>query len=167
MSTVIDLFSRTGAANTSGGRSRTIGFLLSSNASSILVEKPDWENEVTGNLRFLLELKEGWDGFDAKPLDLDSALFGLKLLNFVLPAAARAPRLSPTNYGGLQFEWFSKSHELEIEIEAPYRVRVLFVDNTADEALEKSFDYEYGELRDLLEKALNREESKTNASAAA
>lgn len=166
-SAVINLFSRNGAASTGGGRAFGAPSPAATNASSVLVEKPDWEDETTDRLRFLLELREGWDGFDARPIDLDSAMFGLKLLNFILPKGARAPKLSPTNYGGLQFEWFNRQCELEIEIEAPYRVKVLFVNNLENKVLEQSFDYEYGLLSDLLRRTLSWEEPEANASAAA
>jgi hypothetical protein len=166
-STVINLFTRTGVANTNGLRSNNPLAPNSGNASSVLVEKPDWEDATLSRLKLLLDLKEGWDGFDAKPLDIDSAMFGLKILGYLLPKAARAPSLSPTNYGGLQFEWFHKEKELEVEIEAPYRVRVLFIDKSTDQEIEQAFDYEYGGLRDLLKRTLNLEESDSNASAAA
>lgn len=158
-------FVAAGSANTVG--TNRFSRNVNSVAASLLIDRPDWELETSKRLSLLLGLAEGWDGFNALPLDIASAMFGLKLLNHLLPSEAQAPLLSPTNYGGLQFEWYVGERELEIEIEAPYQVKVLFKDNETGEELEQAFDYEYGELRNLVFRTLGLRNWQEDASTAA
>lgn len=84
-----------------------------------------WASEVESGLETILGLREGWDGYDAQPVDDDIAVFALDLLDRVLPDGAPAPSIVPTPNGGIQFEWHERNWELEIEVSGRNQIAVL------------------------------------------
>lgn len=139
----------------------------STSASSVFIERPDWEETVNRRLRALFDLAPGWDGFNARALNTNTAIFGVRLLHHLLPIAAAAPQLSPTNYGGIQFEWYSEDVHFEIEVEAPYQVRSWYLNAKTGEEREQLFEDEFSDLKALVNRTLKVEPVGENATAAA
>ena len=82
-------------------------------------------SEVESGLEAALRLSEGWDGYDAKRVAEEVALFALDLLDEILPDGAPAPSVVPTPGGGVQLEWHEEKWQLELEIVAPDHVLAL------------------------------------------
>jgi hypothetical protein len=56
------------------------------------------------------------------------------------------PAIVPLSYGGVQIEWHEKAIDLEIEIEAPFRVHVWFRDSEAGSEFEEELEQDFGRL---------------------
>jgi hypothetical protein len=141
--------------------------LNNATAQSLVIVKPDWEELVWSRLQVLKSVSMGWDGTDAKPLDDLTCLFGMKLLQQLMPPNAPAPQLTLLRYGGLQFEWFSAKCEFEIEIIGPYRARAWLNDIENDTETEFEFQYNVTDLSLLITKMLQLNHVGADAAAAA
>lgn len=83
--------------------------------TSLLNTDPKYWDAVKTIAR-LAQLPENWDTYGSRPVQvraLQGAFFILKLTEALsLPA----PHIGPVAGGGIQFDWFSATRELEIEI---------------------------------------------------
>jgi hypothetical protein len=78
-----------------------------------------WAAEVGRGLEGALALAPGWDGYDARAVREDVAVFAYELLEQILPDQAPAPAVVPTTAGGIQLEWHEPGWELEVDIAEP------------------------------------------------
>lgn len=65
----------------------------------------------------LAELREGWDGYGAQPIDRHALVFAETVIRDTLKAGWPTPEVFPVPNGGVQLEWGAGSMELELEIE--------------------------------------------------
>lgn len=78
-------------------------------------EPPSWAALALGDLLELLELPEGWNSYNAQPVELDVVQqAGYLLFDIVDPLAPR-PAIVPTARGGVQLEWHGDA-DVEVEI---------------------------------------------------
>jgi len=82
----------------------------------------NWRNSVVNRLNHLVGLQRGWDGYGGQAVQFDTAAFALKLMESALDADIPPPQIVPGSDGGLQLEWHLEQGEVELDVEAPYRV---------------------------------------------
>lgn len=93
---------------------------------------PDWWAEALLRIGELLNLKAGWDTYDAQPIDRDTAQAALRFVWEQAPSIAVAPWIVPTPRGGLQFEWHAEAIDVELEF-VPGAEPSLCVEDANDE----------------------------------
>jgi hypothetical protein len=87
-----------------------------------------WQATVLSKLLQLADLPPNWDGYDAKSLRHDTALFAMLILENIMQADTPIPTLVPTSTGGLQLEWHEHDIDLEINVKEPNRCEYWFED---------------------------------------
>jgi hypothetical protein len=86
---------------------------------------PPWQNEVVR----LLQLPNGWDSYNGRPLRHDTGMFTLQLLNSVLLPSTSAPYIVPVADGGVQAEWHQNQLDIELYVSAPYACELTVIDH--------------------------------------
>jgi hypothetical protein len=89
---------------------------------------PNWLAEVNARLEGLRRLPPDWDGFGGEPPRDDVVRFARELLQSVMTPTTPAPHIAPMSHEGLQLEWHIQDVDLEVEIEEPGMVSVLYHD---------------------------------------
>jgi hypothetical protein len=82
----------------------------------------NWSRSVLNRLNHLVALQRGWDGYGGHAVQFDTAAFALKLLESAFDSDVPAPQIVPGSDGGLQLEWHLEQGDIELDVEAPYRV---------------------------------------------
>jgi hypothetical protein len=90
---------------------------------------PSWQNDIVHTLCRLLELPNGWDSYNGRPLRHDTGMFTLQLLNSVLLASTPAPYIVPIADGGVQAEWHQNQLDIELYVSAPYACELTVIDH--------------------------------------
>lgn len=111
---------------------------------------PVWLEPVFKKLAELLDLPPNWDSYGAKPVNPETAVYAINLLFDVMNDEMPAPSVVPTNRGGVQLEWHTTRGDLEIEIEAPYKVGAFFEDTPRGESWEENRVIDLGKLQGAL-----------------
>ena len=90
----------------------------------------------------ILNHKENWDSYGAKPVKPETARYALELADKIFSDNTPKPNISPVPNGGIQFDWNTKGIDLEIEITPDNKILVLFEDslNGIDEEIELTND---------------------------
>jgi hypothetical protein len=91
-------------------------------------EPPEWLESIGKSLSEILDLRQGWDSYGAKPISPQCVGAALDILLRVMREDTLPPSVVPTSPGGIQLEWHARGIDLEIEILSPTRVRGLFED---------------------------------------
>lgn len=116
---------------------------------------PPWQNDVVNSLCRFLELPNGWDSYNGRPLRHDTGMFTLQLLNSVLSASTPAPYIVPISDGGVQAEWHQNQLDIELYVSAPYACELTVIDHlqntTETTALTTNFDPLSVALRKLVD----------------
>lgn len=111
-----------------------------------------WKN-LASRLSRLGQLGANWDSYGGKPIDATVIAFASSMLNSLAPWAligVPAPTAVPARHGGIQLEWHSGPLDLEIEIVAPYDIRVLFADDATGQEEEFALRTDLSRLIPLL-----------------
>jgi len=82
----------------------------------------DWGEEITKSIEELMQLENGWDGYNAQPVSFRNASFALEMLKAICDASTPKPNVFPGVDGDLQIEWHSDTVDIELHIVAPYEV---------------------------------------------
>ena len=77
---------------------------------------PRWLRSLASSVEQLLRLPQGWDSYDARPVDPQSINSTVRFLQLVLEDDAHLPELIPTVRGLVQVEWHTSEIDFEIEI---------------------------------------------------
>lgn len=83
----------------------------------------DWGEVITEKLDELINLEQGWDGYNAVPVSFANASFAQALLKEVCHADTPPPQIVPGVDGDLQIEWHIHGIDVELHIVQPYNVR--------------------------------------------
>jgi hypothetical protein len=98
-----------------------------------------WLLPVLRRINKLLALPADWDGYGARPVRRDVAMFALAVLQRTMDAASPPAQIVPSSDGGLQLEWHMAGMDIELEIQSPY-VAELWVRDRRDGAMDLEQD---------------------------
>jgi hypothetical protein len=99
----------------------------------------EYKDDVVADIRALAALKPNWDHYGAPTINarvIDAAERFVRSLPDEIDAR---PRVVPMSTGTLQLEWYDGEKILELEFEAPYRIRFLQWDPKNDYSDEDTF----------------------------
>lgn len=80
------------------------------------VVENEWVKPVVDRLNHLLLLQDGWDGPGSSGVSGDMAIKAYNILAQIALAKTRSPSISPGRDGSLQFAWYARDLELEIDV---------------------------------------------------
>ncbi len=88
------------------------------------VQEPvhQWHSVVMDRLNALVKLERGWDGYKGIPVSFENANFALNLLHAACSIDTPSPQIVPGSNGDLQIEWHTEEGDIELHIQAPYKV---------------------------------------------
>lgn len=92
--------------------------------------QPKWQASVLAKVTELLNLRQGWDGYNAPALKHDAAMFAMVILQNVMKQSTPEPSVVPSSTGGVQLEWHLNRIDLEIHVLAPYQGEIWWTDHT-------------------------------------
>ena len=78
-------------------------------------------SSTTAEIRRLRDLQEGWDGYGAPRIDESTISFAMSLFAALASRTIPKPSVVPTVGGGVQMEWHTPTHHVELEVERPNR----------------------------------------------
>ena len=81
-----------------------------------------WNQAATERMNELVQLPVGWDGYRAGPVNLNTVIFAMNLLENVCPPDAAIPQIVPGIVGDLQIEWHLPGLSIELHVQAPNQV---------------------------------------------
>jgi hypothetical protein len=70
----------------------------------------------------LLRLPEGWDSYSAKPINLQTAVYAIRLLARYVGPQTPLPAVVPRIQGAIQLEWHTETVDIEVYIDSPGKV---------------------------------------------
>lgn len=103
----------------------------------------------------LLQLPEGWNSYEAKPVSTEAARAAIAFLAKAASAAPNlpAPAVVPTVPGGIQLEWHRQGMDLEVEFRRDGYGSWSAEDRETEEAVEQSLLDEDLALQRWLDRA--------------
>ena len=119
-------------------------------ASDPGISRP-WQVAALRKICGFFELEDGWDSYQAKPVKLETGMFALQILNDLMKPGMPEPSIVPSSVGGIQMEWHTKKHDLEIHIAAPYDCEIWFSDNESGDTYEAPVVDDFSELTVRME----------------
>jgi hypothetical protein len=90
---------------------------------------PNWFGKTVASLDELSRLPANWDSYGAAPVFQPAIRSAVSLLASVARQDTPAPAVVPTNRGAVLLEWHTRGIDLEVEIQGPNRMHVLFEDS--------------------------------------
>lgn len=78
-----------------------------------------WKEHVFNRLEHLVRLERGWDGYDARNVQLPIAFFAISMLESICGPNTKAPDIVPGRDGDLQIEWHTLNGDIELDVRAP------------------------------------------------
>jgi hypothetical protein len=81
-----------------------------------------WVKELEGQLESLIQLREGWDGYHARPVSFSTAVFAHNMLGRLFLQGLPPPDLVPGYAGDVQAEWHIGDTDIELHVRAPNSV---------------------------------------------
>lgn len=97
---------------------------LRSASTRVVVTEPvrGWLEGVKARFNELVQMRNGWDGYQGVPVKFVNANFALRMLEAVCDADAPAPQIVPGPNGDLQIEWHTNTADIELHVRAPNNV---------------------------------------------
>lgn len=92
--------------------------------------------EIVKELTRLMELPSRWDGRQAQPIKPETVFAGVAVLANLVDYTSELPQFFPLPGGGIQVEWLSGTHEVEIQIDQSGEAWVLATTADGDEIAE-------------------------------
>lgn len=112
--------------------------------------EPGWLKPVQTRIRQLSELRYDWDHQGGARINREVLFFAWHVIRETFENDTPPPAIVPLSYGGVQIEWHEKAIDLEIEIEAPFRVHVWYRDSERGSEFEDDLQQDFGKLDDPL-----------------
>ncbi|HEX4157566.1 MAG TPA: hypothetical protein VHY79_03760 [Rhizomicrobium sp.] len=81
-----------------------------------------WARQLEARLECLIQLRRGWDGYQAGPVTFTNAVFALNMLDRLYSASIPPPDLVPGYSGDLQAEWHIGNVDIELHVKGPNEV---------------------------------------------
>jgi hypothetical protein len=82
-------------------------------------DAPEWLLDSLNDIVRLRALPAGWDSYGSPSLSDAVARSAMTLLGLIARARVPRPDIVPTNAGGIAFEWSTRLHSIEVEINSP------------------------------------------------
>lgn len=111
---------------------------LSKAPQRIIVAEPDdgFSGEVTARLQELLRLEPGWDGYRAKPINLQLAIYSQNIISAVCSKHTPRPSIVPGTNEDLQIEWHVNGVHVEVHVRGPNDA-IAYYENEAENQSEE------------------------------
>jgi len=135
---------------TDAGRELRISFSGGVFVGEISGQPPAWIESTLEVLERLLEMREGWDSYNARAIDPANVRTAIELAAALMHDRTPAPSVVPTSAGGVQLEWHTRGIDLEIEIGSPSRISACFEDQRTHSAWEAEQLDDFSRLRSAL-----------------
>jgi hypothetical protein len=139
-----------GTAERRGNATANITLLSRRNDRSTTEGQGVWQQTVLHEVCGILDLKDGWDTYSAKRVSPQTGIFALQVLDAVMRDRSPIPSVVPTPIGGIQFEWHLENLDIEIHVEEPYSIDVLFEDRRDDEIREFSISSDLRQIYEII-----------------
>jgi hypothetical protein len=107
---------------------------------------PEWLPETEEAIRRLTTLPPNWNSYGARAVQPPIVQSAIELLHEIVRRDTPCPSVVPTARGGIQLEWHTRGIDLEIELDLPERIQVLY----EDAAGEEEWELEPGSSRERL-----------------
>jgi hypothetical protein len=78
--------------------------------------------QTVSRLIDLLQLPNGWNSYNARPISRDNVTFAVNLLGRLMRKGTPVPNVVPRVRGGVQLEWHTKGINIEIDIDSPNKI---------------------------------------------
>lgn len=139
------------------GRLRTLTYVFPGGqlVAKLAGSPPSWMIPTIQGLGALLTLPADWDSYGAPRIDPPFIIAALELAAEALPDGTPPPAVVPTSRGGVQFEWHTRSADLEVEFLSPSRLRVFCEDLRTGRSSESEISRDLKPLTDAIA-VLNR-----------
>lgn len=115
-----------------------------------------WQIEVQKKLFEFVNLKKGWDSYDAPSLRRDAGFFALEVLNNVMRPRTPPPQVVPSGVGGVQFEWHQCDMDIELHVTAPYHCEFWCEDRRTGEQISEELTTDFSLPRQALNELTKR-----------
>lgn len=79
---------------------------------------PLWSRSSISKMIEFLALEPNWDSYGAHPVELAAINHAITLLFSVVDEDTPAPAVVPTPAGGVQFEWHTRGHDIEVAVDS-------------------------------------------------
>jgi hypothetical protein len=109
-----------------------------------------WSIEVIAKFVELVAMPSGWDGYSARAVERETALFALEILNTTMGPRTPMPHIVPTAEGGIQLEWHEKGIEVELYIAGVYECELWVHDHRTGKEFTRSLTNSFEDLRDPI-----------------
>lgn len=111
---------------------------------------PAWAPPVLRSLGERWGISQGWDGYNAKPTQVELVVRLLNHLSAVMGDQSPAPILIPLYDGGMQAEWHRNGQDLEIVVPADESSTYCYLNDDAEEDEEGELESNYARVQDLI-----------------
>jgi hypothetical protein len=82
----------------------------------------NWSQGLNKRLEELIQLPDGWDGYHARPVLFETAVFAIRMLERLYSEDIPMPFLVPGYAGDLQAEWHEDDWDIELHVLGPNKV---------------------------------------------
>jgi len=97
---------------------------------------PEWLPQTEEAIRELATLPPNWNSYGARAVQSLVVPSAIELLRDIVRSDTPRPSVGPTARGGVQLEWHTCGIDLEIELDLPNGIHVLYEDSAGEEEWE-------------------------------
>lgn len=115
---------------------------------------PDWLISILRELNRIAVLPSNWDSYGAVPIGQRTLEHALDVIRKIMDEkrVLPTPQTGATASGGVGFEWHFGGKDLEIEIEAPFKVHAYFYNERTGEEREDDIGTDLKLLDPILDR---------------
>jgi len=138
-------FSSLGGASCTSSRPRLTRVSPASDRTAY--SRPEiWRERAAERLHSLTQLPIGWDGYRAKPVSKENAIFAMFVLESFMDSNQPIPDIVPGINGDLQIEWHTLKGDLEVQVLKPNSVEVWLAEAGDAKGTETQLTNDFREL---------------------
>jgi hypothetical protein len=118
--------------------------------------EPPWLEEVGLRIADLSILGHDWDGRRSAAVNRDVLQFVFSVLQVTMAPTTITPAIVPLGHGGVQLDWKTHAHEIEVEVTKPYDLVIYHLDRASGREREWRAEADLSELANLLRSEFTR-----------